>query len=98
MKSNLLFGPFVDKLPNFEKYVDTKSSDVLFDFGHETKGYEAPFGKAQLVMIYNSDKLKEIKSADDLMAAAKANPGKITYPAPPDFTDRKSTRLNSSHA
>jgi len=86
MKSNLLFGPFVDKLPNFEKYVDTKSSDVLFDFGHETKGYEAPFGKAQLVMIYNSDKLKEIKSADDLMAAAKANPGKITYPAPPDFT------------
>ena len=86
MNNNLLFGPFVDKLPNMEKYVDVNSDEVKYDFGFETKGYESPFGKAQVVMVYNSDVLGPIKSADDLMKAAKANPGKITYPAPPDFT------------
>lgn len=86
MNSNLLYGPFVDKLPNFEKYVDTNSDDVKFDFGYETKGYEAPYGKAQLVMVYNSDILGPLTSADDILEAAKKNPGKITYPAPPDFT------------
>lgn len=84
--NNLLFGPFTDKLPNFKKYVDTKSSDITTDFGYPTEGYEAPFGKAQLVMIYNSDKISPIKSADDILKLAKENPGKITYPAPPDFT------------
>lgn len=86
MEGNLLFGPFVNKLPNFEKYIDTESDDIKFDFGYETNGYEAPYGKAQLVMIYNSDKLSPITSADEFMEAAKANPGKLTYPAPPDFT------------
>lgn len=86
MNNNLLYGPFVDRLPNMEKYVDVNSDDVKYDFGYETKGYEAPYGKAQVVMIYNSDVIGAIKSADDILAAAKANPGKITYPAPPDFT------------
>lgn len=85
-KNNMLFGPFTDKLPNMEKYVDTKSDDINYDFGYKTDGYEAPFGKAQVVMIYNSDVIGPIKSADDILKYAKANPGKITYPAPPDFT------------
>lgn len=85
MQSNLLFGPFVDKLPNYEKYTEI-SDDVLYDFGYETKGYEAPYGKAQVVMIYDSSKLNPITSAEELMKEAKANPGKLTYPAPPDFT------------
>lgn len=86
MKNNLLFGPFVDKLPNIDKYVNKDADDIKYDFGYETKGYEAPFGKAQLVMIYNSDKVKPVTSADNLMQQAKANPGKFTYPALPDFT------------
>lgn len=86
MNNNLLFGPFTEKLPNLEKYVDKNSNEVKYDFGYETKGYEAPFGKAQLVMIYNSDKVKPIRNCDELLEAAKANPGKFTYPALPDFT------------
>lgn len=73
-------------MPNFEKYIDTESDDIKFDFGYETNGYEAPYGKAQLVMIYNSDKLSPITGLNEFMEAAKANPGKLTYPAPPDFT------------
>lgn len=86
-KADLLYGPFVDKLPNFEKYTDTKSSDVTTDFGYPIEGYESPYGKAQFVMIYNKDMVKELpKNTDELLKLCKDNPGKFTYPAPPDFT------------
>ncbi len=86
-KANLLYGPYVDKLPNFEKYIDTKSSDATTDFGYPIEGYESPYGKAQLVMVYDSDVVKNIpKNTTDLLNLCKENPGKYTYPAPPDFT------------
>ena len=72
-ENNLLFGPFTEKLPNFEKYVNGDADDTKLDFGYPTDGYEAPFGKAQVVMEYNSDKVKPIKNADELLEAAKAN-------------------------
>lgn len=50
-EKNMLYGPFTDKLPNFSKYIDTKSEDVNYDFAYPIKGYEAPYGKAQ-VCIY----------------------------------------------
>ena len=50
-KNNLLFGPFANKLPNFEKYIDANSNDVKSDFGYPTEFYEVPYGKAQFVMI-----------------------------------------------
>ena len=84
--NKLLFGPFTEKLPNMKKYVDANSNDIKYDFGYKTNGYEAPYGKAQLVMIYNSKFVKPIKNLDDLMMEAKKNPGKFTYPALPDFT------------
>ena len=87
MKNDLLFGPFTEKLPNFNTYIDKESPDVQFDFGYPVNGYEAPYGKAQVVMIYNSDHIDETPvDHKELLELAKANPGKITYPAPPDFT------------
>lgn len=85
--NGLLFGPFTDKLPNFEKYVDKESVEVNSDFGYPVEGYEAPYGKAQFVMVYNKDEVKEIpKNHEELMELVKKYPGKFTYPAPPDFT------------
>lgn len=84
--NKLLFGPFTEKLPNMQKYVDVDSEDIKSDFGYPTNGYEAPFGKAQLVMIYNSEKVKSVTNLENLMEEAKKNPGKFTYPALPDFT------------
>lgn len=84
--NNLLFGPFTEKLPNMKKYVDGNSKDIQYDFGYKTNGYESPFGRAQLVMIYNSDKVRAIKNLDDLKTEVKKYPGKFTYPALPDFT------------
>ncbi|MGE5627536.1 MAG: ABC transporter substrate-binding protein [Solirubrobacterales bacterium] len=86
-KADLLFGPFTSKMPNFTKYVDSNSDEVKKDFGYTTDGYESPYGKAQFVMVYNSNKISKTPvNAGELMEFAKANPGKFTYSAPPDFT------------
>lgn len=86
-ENGLLMGAFADKLDNFDQYIDPESPDVKYDFGVATEGWEVPYGKAQFVMIYDSGKLSETPSGhEELLALAKANPGKFTYPALPDFT------------
>ncbi|NEU05824.1 MULTISPECIES: ABC transporter substrate-binding protein [Clostridium] len=85
--NSLLFGPFVDKLPNYEKYIDKDSEDVKIDFGTSVEGLEAPFGKAQFVIAVDDSKITDtITNSTDLEKIIKANPGKFTYPALPDFT------------
>lgn len=86
-ENDMLFGPFVEKLPNYEEYIDTESEDVLYDFAYPIEGYEAPYGKAQLVMLKDSAVTEETpKSAEELLEFAKKYKGKVTYPALPDFT------------
>ncbi len=84
-EAGLLFGPFADRLPNVQQYVDP--GGVAFDFGYAVDGYEAPFGRAQFVFEYDSAR---IDTPPNTMAALKAwiqaNPGRFTYPQPPDFT------------
>lgn len=86
-ESGVLYGPFTDKLPNFTKYYDKNSNDIKYDFGEETNGYEAPWGRVQFVYTYNSDKVKNPpKSFEELKQWVKDNPGKFTYPVASDFT------------
>ncbi|MDY6065844.1 MAG: ABC transporter substrate-binding protein [Finegoldia sp.] len=86
-EADLLYGPFTDKLENFNKYIDAESDDVKYDFAYPVEGYEAPYGKAQMVMIYDSAKVKDPpKNMEELKEWVKKNPGKFTYPQMPDFT------------
>lgn len=86
-ENNMLYGPFVDKLPNFSKYVDSDSEDVTMDFGFPTEGYEAPYGKAQLVLVADKAVTPDVPtSAEELKEFVQQYPGKVTYPALPDFT------------
>lgn len=86
-ENNLLFGSFTERLPNFNKYIDKDSDDVKYDFGYPIEGYEAPYGKAQFVMVYDSENINNPPIGHkELLDFVKANPGKFTYPAPPDFT------------
>ena len=85
--NDLLFGPFTAKLPNFNKYIDTKSEDITTDFGTSVDNMESPWGKAQFALIKNESKVYEdITNVDDLKEIVKKYPGKFTYPALPDFT------------
>ncbi|MGH6898592.1 MAG: ABC transporter substrate-binding protein [Geminicoccaceae bacterium] len=83
---DLLFGPFVADLPSF-RYVDTAGKPTtLIDFTVPTDGLEAPWGMAQFVFFYDTAEITEPpRSIPALLDWAKANPGRFTYPAPPDF-------------
>ena len=86
-ENNMLYGAFLDKLPNAEKYLDLDADENKYDFGFPTEGYEAPYGKAQLVFMHDSSVTKDAPaSTEELLEFAKANKGKVTYPALPDFT------------
>ncbi|CAN7585190.1 ABC transporter substrate-binding protein [Rossellomorea sp. LjRoot5] len=86
-EQDLLAGSFTNKLPNYNEYYDTDSDAFQYDFGTETEGFEAPWGKVQFVFFYNSEKVKNPPATfDDLKTFMKENPGKFTYPNPSDFT------------
>ena len=85
-RGQMLFGPFTQKLPNF-RLVDTKGKPTtLVDFTIPTDGLESPWGMAQFVFIADMARVKNPpKSIPALLDWAKANPGRFSYPAPPDF-------------
>ena len=86
-KNGLLFGPFCEYLPNYQAYVDAEGEEATVDFGTPIEGYEAPYAKAQLVLIHDSAIVPEPPaSAEELLAFCQENPGKFTYEAPPGFT------------
>lgn len=87
MKNNdLLYGAFTQWLPNYQ-WVDVENKPTtLFDFTTPVDNMEAPWGMAQLVFMYDSEEVDEPpKSMTELLAFAEANPGRVTYPAPPSF-------------
>ena len=85
MKDNqLLFGPFVDTLPNWQ-YVD-KTLPVDVDFSEPTDGLEAPWGVGQLAFIHDTEKLNNPPhSFAEMLSYAQAFPNRLTYPRPPEF-------------
>ena len=85
--NGLLYGPFTDKLPNMEGYIDLEDPETLNDFCMPIEGYEAPYAKAQMVLMADAAVVSDLPaSAEELLEFCKANPGKVTYPALPDFT------------
>ncbi len=85
-EADLLFGPYADKLPNLE-YVDLEDSSISNDFGYPVEGYESPYGSAQVVVGYDAGKVPDPpRTIAALLDWIRANPGKFTYPAIPDFT------------
>lgn len=85
--NGLLYGPFTSQLPNMASYIDLEDPETLSDFCMPIDGYEAPYAKAQMVMYADTAVTPDQPaSAEELMAFCQANPGKVTYPALPDFT------------
>ena len=87
-QAKLLYGPITEKVESFEKLMDVDGHNSTYDFGVKIDGYEVPYGSAQLVFAGDKERFKDGFPTDTqaLLEYAKANPGKITYTAPPEFT------------
>ncbi len=84
-EANLLQTDWAETLPNW-RYVDTQLP-VREDFSVPTEGAESPWGGAQLTFIARRDLTPQPpQTPQALLEFAKANPGTVTYPRPPDFT------------
>lgn len=84
-EAGLLHGPVADGLPSVTSYVDPAS--MAFDFGYPVENYEVPYGKAQFVFIHDAAVVSPPPDSFKALASwVKANPGRFTYPQPPDFT------------
>lgn len=87
-KEGLLYGPFAKKVPSFNKLMYTNGHYSKYDFATPIKGYEVPYGTAQLTFFGRPSDFENgfPESAQQLLEYAKAHPGKLTYTAPPEFT------------
>jgi putative thiamine transport system substrate-binding protein len=85
-REDLLFGPFAEQLPQF-RWVDTTGKPTtLSDFSVPTAGHESPWGMAQFTLFADQRRLPQPpQSMNEVLALARSQPGRITYPRPPDF-------------
>jgi len=85
-REGLLSAPFAKTLPHFQ-WVDTVGKPTtLVDFSVPTEGLESPWGMAQLTFLADRQRLpKPPQSMAELLALARTQPGRITYPRPPEF-------------
>jgi len=87
MQAGLLFGPITQYVRNYSVYLNPDDADLHYDFGMPIEGMEVPYGRAQLVFMGDTAVLSSFpSSAQELLQLARQNPGRISYPAPPDFT------------
>jgi putative thiamine transport system substrate-binding protein len=85
-KNMLLFGPWSEALPNYRLVDTTGKPSTAIDFTVPVDGMEAPWAMAQIVFIYDSARLKAPpRSMPDMLAWARANPGRLTHPQVRNF-------------
>ena len=79
-------APWATELPSYV-FVDVENKPtVALDFTVPVDGLEAPWGMAKLVFFYDTARLQSPPmSAESLAGWIEENPGRFTYPQPPDF-------------
>ena len=67
--------------------VDPSDPTVQTDFGVPVDGQELPWSRAAFVFAYDSARISTPpRDFEQLADYVRAHPGRVTYPAPPDFT------------
>lgn len=85
-REGLLFGPFAEALPNFALVDVAGKPTTRIDFSEPVEGYEAAWGMAQFTFYGDGRRVVQPpRSLAELLAYAKKNPGRFTYPRPPNF-------------
>ncbi|MDA9238225.1 ABC transporter substrate-binding protein [Planktomarina sp.] len=84
-QGGLAYCGYTDVLPN-NKFVDWNNPAIANDFGVPVDGCEVPWSKAQFGFAYDTNRTSQPpRSIAELIDWVKENPGRFTYPAPPDF-------------
>ncbi len=85
-RAGLWLKDWARSLPN-ARYVDWGAPIINRDFQVPVAGQESPWQGAAFVYGYDATAVSSPPTTfPALLAWAKANPGRFTYPAPPDFT------------
>jgi putative thiamine transport system substrate-binding protein len=88
-EQGLLLSPgWATALPNWSLVDIENQPTIETDFTIPTEGLESPWGGAKLVFFYDSARTDAADLPDsilELLEWAKANPGRFSYPQPPDF-------------
>lgn len=83
-RSGLWLDGWAGRLPN-ARYVDPTT--VEEDFGVPVEGQESPWSRALFVFAHDTARMRQPpRTFAELLAYARRHPGRLTYPAPPDFT------------
>jgi putative thiamine transport system substrate-binding protein len=85
-REGLLGAPFAQQRPHLALVDTVGKPTTLVDFSVPTDGLEAPWGMAQLTFFADSQRLPQPpQSMAALLALARRQPGRISYPRLPDF-------------
>ena len=97
-QGDLAFCGYTGLLPN-DALVNWDNAAIANDFGVPVDGCEVPWNTVQFAFAHDSATVAQ-PPADmaGLIAWIKANPGRFTYPAPPDFTGSAFLRHVFIHA
>ncbi len=93
--AGLLFGPFVDRLPN-ARFIDTEGKPAtVTDFTVPVDGLAAPWRMAQIVYVYDSATVKDPpRSIPAMLDWVRANPGRLTHPTVRNTSSRPTPRCS----
>ena len=97
-EAGLAFCGYTGLLPN-DALVDWENPSIANDFGVPVDGCEVPWNTVQFAFAHDSAVVPEPpRDMAALLDWIRANPGRFTYPAPPDFTGSAFVRHVFLHA
>lgn len=92
-EQGLWLEDWAGSLPN-ASLLDPADATLTTDFGVPTEGQESPWSRAALVFAHDPARTPDPPATvAAFLDYARANPGRVTFPAPPDFTGSAFLRL-----
>ncbi|MDP3194996.1 ABC transporter substrate-binding protein [Tabrizicola sp.] len=97
-QADLVFCGYTGLLPN-DTLINWDNPAIANDFGVPVDGCEVPWNTVQFAFAHDSAVVSDPpRDMASLLAWIKSNPGRFTYPAPPDFTGSAFLRHVFIHA
>ncbi len=85
MENELLYGPFMEKLPNYYTNINPEDYEFMYEQGIPTQGHFIPVGREQLVFIYDEDMILEPPATmQTFIETLRSAPGQFAFPLPPE--------------